>query len=219
MFYPERSEIMNILKKISALLLIIALAAGVMCGCGGDNQQAENTESTPAADAAYTVTVVDQNGNAVANVVMQLADEEGTTQLVVTGEDGTVSVDSAVAMECVTLSSIPEGYTADATVVSFEGTDLTIVLQGEENEDTTVTYTVTIVDQNGDPVPGVTLQLCDDEACKLPVTTDENGMATATYEASNYHVTLTELPGGYSSEVMEFSLDGMTEITITINLD
>ena len=84
-------------------------------------------------------------------------------------------------------------------------------------EDTKVTYTVYVVDQDGNPVSGVTVQLCDDANCKLPIHTDENGTASASYDASNYHVTLTQLPEGYSCDETEFHFDGdAIELTIVV---
>lgn len=211
---------MNFLKKISAMMLIVAMVAFVMCGCGND---AQNTESTGGsgntADTSYTVTVVDQNGNPVANVIMQLTDAEGGTQLAVTDATGVVTATS-VTYVSVTLSSIPNGYSSDVDVVEFGSEkDLVITLQADEVVSTDITYTVTIVDQNGKPVPGVTLQLCDDENCKLPVVTDESGTASCTYEEADYHVSLTEIPDGYSSEETSFEFGGSTEITIVINAE
>lgn len=214
---------MNFLKKISAMMLIVALVACVMCGCGNDAQNPSEPENTAmsAGDVLYTVTVMDQNDNAVSNVVLQFADVNGDTQLAVTGENGIVAVDSEVSLASVTLTSIPDGYTSTVTVVDFNGESaITIVLQAEEEASTDVTYTVTVKDQNGSPVPGVTVQLCDDEACKLPVVTDADGVAVCTYPESNYHVSLTELPGGYSSKETTFYFEeGSTEITIVINAD
>ena len=38
---------------------------------------------------------------------------------------------------------------------------------------TKVTYTVTVKDQNGDPVEGAAVQMCDDKGCKMPAATPE----------------------------------------------
>lgn len=78
------------------------------------------------------------------------------------------------------------------------------------------TYTVTVLDQNGNPVSGVKLQFCDDESCRLPVTTDEDGKVSVRYDESNYHITLTSVPEGYTAEQTEFYFDGATELTVTL---
>lgn len=38
-------------------------------------------------------------------------------------------------------------------------------------------YVVTVVDQDGNPVAGAMVLLCDDNMCYAPVTTNENGVA------------------------------------------
>ena len=214
---------MNFLRKFSVMLLIVAMVAAVMCGCSNNtNDATNNTTEATKGEETYTVKIVDQTGAPVVSVILQLTDAKGETSLAVTDANGTVSVTSATAMDMVTLSSIPSGYVTDEvpTSVKFNGeTELTITLVAEEVQNNNVTYTVTILDQNGAAVPGVTIQLCDDENCKLPVVTDENGVAVCTYEEAEYHVTLTELPDGYSSETREFLFNGATELTIVINAD
>ena len=79
-----------------------------------------------------------------------------------------------------------------------------------------VTYNVAVVDQDGTPVEGVIIQFCDDKTCKLPVVTDAEGKASASYEESNYHITITQADGYDYEEVYNFE-DGSTDITITIN--
>ncbi|MBQ9151513.1 MAG: Ig-like domain-containing protein [Clostridia bacterium] len=83
---------------------------------------------------------------------------------------------------------------------------------------TKVTYTVTVKDQNGDAVVGAAVQMCDDNGCKMPVPTDENGVATFTYDPSNYHITIVECPEGYTADpAQEFYFeDGSYELTAVI---
>lgn len=201
-------------NRLFAILAVAAMIAAVLCGCSNDG-----TGDTTAAPSAvtYSVTVVDQNGNAVPNVVVQFTDENGSTDLAVTGANGAASVESEAVMKNAVLGSIPEGYSSTVTEFSFGNEiDLRVTLTAEEATDNSVTYTVTVVDQNNAPVTNVILQFCDEENCKLPMATDENGVVTATYEDSEYHVTLTELPDGYSSEVTEFYFENGTELTIVL---
>lgn len=81
-----------------------------------------------------------------------------------------------------------------------------------------VTYTVTVKDQNGDPVVGAAVQMCDDKGCKLPVATNAEGVATFTYDPSHYHVTIQECPQGYTADPeQEYYFEGdSTELTVTI---
>ena len=84
---------------------------------------------------------------------------------------------------------------------------------------TKVTYTVTVKDQNGDPVEGAAVQMCDDKGCKMPAATNATGVVTFTYDPSNYHVTIVECPDGYTvdpEQVFYFEGDA-TELTVEIS--
>ena len=200
--------------RFAAILAVVALMAFALCGCNSGG-----TDDTTAAPVGgvYTVKVVDQAGNAVANTVVQFCDENGSTDLTVTNADGVATLESETTVKSIVLSSIPDGYSSTETEFTFDGSaELTVTLTAAEVVDTSVTYTVTVVDQNGDPVSNVILQFCDEENCKLPAATDENGIVTATYEASEYHITLTELPEGYTSEESVFYFEESTELTIVL---
>ena len=60
-------------------------------------------------------------------------------------------------------------------------------------------YTVTVVDQDGTPVPGVYVNFCTDETCQ-PVQSDENGVITFTGEPDAYHLQILTVPEGYGFE-------------------
>lgn len=87
-----------------------------------------------------------------------------------------------------------------------------------EAPSTKVTYTVTVKDQNGDAVVGAAVQMCDDNGCKMPVPTDENGVVTFTYDPSNYHITIVECPAGYTVDPTQsfYFAEGSTELTVEI---
>ena len=81
-----------------------------------------------------------------------------------------------------------------------------------------VTYTVTVKDQNGNPVEGAAVQMCDDSGCKMPAATDANGVVTFTYAPSNFHITVVECPDGYTCDTEQaFYFEGdSTELTATV---
>ncbi len=84
-----------------------------------------------------------------------------------------------------------------------------------------LTYKVTVVDQNGDPVQNVEVQMCDDAGCKLPAPTSADGTVTFTYAESNYHITLVTVPSGYTADTTtqyDFPADSC-ELTVTITKD
>ncbi|MGM9601199.1 MAG: hypothetical protein ACI3W5_06415 [Faecousia sp.] len=80
-----------------------------------------------------------------------------------------------------------------------------------------VAYTVYVVDEQGNPIPGGMLQFCLD-SCS-PVVIDENGVANFTGEAVNYDVKFLNMPEGYTysteEEVFHFA-QGETELTIVL---
>ena len=62
-----------------------------------------------------------------------------------------------------------------------------------------VTYTVTYVDQNGDPVPGVMCQVCDENMCQV-FTSDANGICKFTLPAKSYEIHTLKIPAGYEGD-------------------
>ena len=86
-------------------------------------------------------------------------------------------------------------------------------------EEETAKFTVTVVDQNGDPVPNVMVQLCTD-VCK-PMLADANGVATFNDEITDEHkISLSICPEGYETEYVGTNYiyleDGITEYTFEI---
>ncbi len=79
------------------------------------------------------------------------------------------------------------------------------------------TYSVTVLDQDNNPVVGAFVQLCL-EAC-VPAMTDENGVANFFLEENNYKVGFTVMPAGYdyAGEEQEwYFAEGENTMTITI---
>jgi len=88
---------------------------------------------------------------------------------------------------------------------------------GDTDAATTVTYTVTVTDEEGRPLSGVMLQLCQN-VC-VPGVTGENGKATFHLEKADYKVALITMPQGYAhvSDTEEFSFGaGKTELVVTL---
>lgn len=83
-----------------------------------------------------------------------------------------------------------------------------------------VTYTVTVVDQDGNPIAGAMVQMCKD-AC-VPGMTNENGVAEYSLAEDAYKVSFLSIPAGYtySSDVTEFYFEnGAHELTITLKAE
>ncbi len=80
-------------------------------------------------------------------------------------------------------------------------------------------YTVTVVDEGGNPISGALIQLCKDSC--TPTTTNERGVASwpNAEPADGYKVSFLKLPEGYAyaDETTEFYFGtGETKMTITL---
>ncbi len=66
-------------------------------------------------------------------------------------------------------------------------------------EPTTVTYTVTVKDANGEGIHNVLIQMCDTAGCRLPTPTNTEGTVVFTYNAaSDYRVKVVSAPEKYA---------------------
>lgn len=77
-------------------------------------------------------------------------------------------------------------------------------------------YTVTVVDQNGAPVEGASLQMCSDQKC-MNKKTDAEGKVSFSYSAGVYDLHLSKLPDGYSTDVKEMKTTA-DELNITLTV-
>ena len=78
-----------------------------------------------------------------------------------------------------------------------------------------VKYTVTVVDDAGNAVAGVMVQLCKDSC--VPAMTNDNGVAEFNLAENDYDVKFAIAPEGYENvqDVYKFDI-GKTELTITL---
>ncbi len=78
-------------------------------------------------------------------------------------------------------------------------------------------YTVTVTDQDANPVPGVYVNFCTDDMCALQQT---DGFGQILYEAENtrdiYHLQIIAVPEGYSFDRDEETYMGGTETELTL---
>ena len=80
------------------------------------------------------------------------------------------------------------------------------------------TYTVKVVDEGGNPIVNVLVQLCNAEGCH-PAPTNESGVAEFFMEEDSYEVKFVKLPSGYeysTEETVFHFADGSNELTITL---
>lgn len=82
-----------------------------------------------------------------------------------------------------------------------------------------VQYKVKVVDEGGNPVVGVMVQVCTDETCLMPVKTDDAGVAAfAPAAEGEYHANfLPGVPAGFEADAEVFYFaEGETELTIVL---
>lgn len=100
--------------------------------------------------------------------------------------------------------------TATTTTTTQATTTTTTVADGK------VTYTVTVTDEGGTPIPGAAVQLCLN-VCVAQVT---NAQGVATYlnlDEGDHKVSFINIPEGYSVDENEFHFDeGSYEMTIVL---
>ncbi len=90
----------------------------------------------------------------------------------------------------------------------------------EAADDGMTTYTVTILDEDGNPIPKSMVQLCMDTC--YPGVADDQGVATFKVPEADYKVSFLSLPAGYtySSEAQEFYFEsGSTDMTIVLKAE
>ena len=89
--------------------------------------------------------------------------------------------------------------------------------EAAQGESAMSTYTVTFVDQNGDPVPGCIINFCTDETC-VPTVADENGVATFEGAPYAYHLQVIKVPAGYEFDTTQefYAEEAGGELSFTV---
>lgn len=108
-----------------------------------------------------------------------------------------------------------EAPATEAPVVTEAPTEA--VEETEAADTGLTTYSVAVVDEEGNGIAGAMVQICQDTC--YPGITNEAGVAQFNVAEANYKVSFLALPAGYtySTEEQEFYFESnSTEITITL---
>lgn len=131
------------MRKFGVLLWVLCLIF-VLCACGAGGGKTTTPPVTtvptttaqpttaPSTDVTYTVYVKDADGNAMAGVLIQFCDDANVCKLpVATDAEGKVTVTYAPANYHVSVTVVPEGFTADADGYYFASgeTEMTVTLE------------------------------------------------------------------------------------------
>ena len=167
------------MNKIISLLLALVMLTGVLTmaiSCGdetpdptpdGDQTPGDGSNGDEEKGEEYILTIHDINGNPLANITVQFKYGDEETIAMTSGEDGKVSarIDTT---EDVTVNVVNPGEYGipEARDRKFKSNELTIVMPQM--------VTVKTVDEDGNPVADVAVQICH-SVCLSPIATDGSG--------------------------------------------
>ena len=229
---------MTAFKKILSLVLVICMLAAVcsLTACGGkdtnDDVSNDNNDNggnnNVTTDKTYTVTVLDGENTPVEGVKLVITDGK-SYPTATTDKEGKASVQlPADVTVSVMVTSVPNGYVKPEKVSGvyhgvFAKDSTEFTLKVEKEVDNKVEYTVRVVDQNGDAVVGMSIQLCPNGVCLAEkFVTNENGEITVKLTpGSAVDVKLEGLEGYTLPTPVKDSYhavieSGVTEATVTV---
>lgn len=100
--------------------------------------------------------------------------------------------------------------------VSSEAVSSEAASSEASTDETAAVFEVTVVDGDGNKVPGVMVQICKDSC--MPAKSDENGVAKFNLEITDgYKLSVMTCPNGYTYDGGDIYLEsGIKEYTLTI---
>ncbi len=217
---------MKSIKKLLAVLLSVCMLAAMLTltscvgnGTNGDNGDNGNNGGNNGITAkTYTVVVVDGDNNPVEGISLFIYDNSYTiSEQKITDQNGKVSVAPTLPFAGslnVMVTGVGESgcIMPENPMFAFEGDsqECKIILQKPAAEEMVI-HNVTVTDQNGNPVAGVTMQLCI-KLCQPCTPTDASGktscgIAESSLAEGSVMLKLLSVPEGYSKPE-EVNADG-----------
>lgn len=149
-----------------------------------------------------SVTVVDADGAAIENASVEVGGESATTDA-----DGVATVAILEGSQSVSVDA--DGYFAeDATVnVSENETEFEYALEAEPVE---YEYTMSVVDEDGEPVEGASVQVGGDT-----YTSDADGMVSVVLEEGDYEVSASAEDFETATQSVTVDADGEATLELT----
>lgn len=190
------------MKRILSILLAFALLVGGAFSLTACNDEPDSTPSpdqtptdkpTETEGTDYTVTVLDHEGNPIEGLTLKFAYEGKTSETLTTGADGKATAKLAtereVKVEFVDLKGYGAPSSKKATFETME-TELTITLNPN--------ITVIVVNEDGAPVAGVSVQICHN-VCLMPEDTNAEGKIVKAFAPKDkLKVSIAAVPDGYA---------------------
>ena len=221
---------MNNLKKILSVLLVLSLAVATLfaiTSCGGDKDpctmhidadgdkkcdkcEADMPPEEPGdGKATYTVTVKDDEGNAVAGAVVEIYLDgivrRGETE---TDANGVATFKLDEGNYSAAVVEVPAGYDFEEEKVALTGGAVTLEVSK------LLTYTVYVKDAAGNAIANASVQLCEDESCRMPKTTDANGKVEFTEARGEYKAKVLSINGTEITDEYHYLVNGSVTIVI-----
>ena len=109
----------------------------------------------------------------------------------------------------------PAGGTSSTVTTADNKPGSTATTTGS-SQSSKLTYTVTVLDADGNPIAGVEVQICDGDRCLLPNVTGEDGTVSFKTTSGNFKAQIKDAPEGYTYEAEYPFPAGETSLTITL---
>lgn len=207
------------MKRIIALLLAALMTVaclGVLCACndnGGSGEQ-PGGDPAPSAKNTFTLTLVDDTDAPVAGASVKFINAQTgkLLKLLTTDANGKAvyETEDDVTVKAQVLKA--EGYIFDATETYEFGEDGTLELVIDAATTAKETYTVYVVDENGNAVEGAYVHICrkgDSEICLVGKYTDADGKVTYDVDAGY------EWKAKFVDDTVYTEFGGSKEVTLT----
>ncbi len=217
------------MKRLLTLLLAVCLvlSLGACTPANPDNTDPGN--QPPASyNEDYVVLVVDQFGAVISNAFIGVTptDDPNTPAAspAKTNSYGiaTFNLDNSKTYKAGILATI-SGYTVDTVTKTAFGTNkVAIITVQKDAVPVAKNYTIIVVDQNGDPVQGITVQACIPGGVCTPFSATNAGGSSVNQivdENNEYKAQITGAPGDYtySKDYVDFDSNGVAIIKVTKN--
>ncbi len=219
----------KLISAILAAVLCLSLAFTLIsCGETPDNGGGTNDDGKP----TYTVTVTDTSGAPIEGVKLMISDGASIFENKTTDKDGKASLaldaeNTALGVMITTCDGYEKPTPSSGVFHAVFGNSKEITVKLSEKVTEMIEYTVKVVDQNGDAVEGVKLQICHSACVTCEELTGTDGITKQKLEAAKCNVTLKvgvlSVPEGYS--IPDATIDGQyhakievgeTEVTVTV---
>ncbi len=176
-------------------------------------------EDAAAEKLVYAITVTNEKREPISGVQVSITGTatvgETTKQVrenLTTNEKGVAAVKTYKGTYKATVK-VPTGYQAKTTEFTLTEQTPTLAVKFDTLVDTTTTYTVKVVDENGTPMANVVVMVDN-----MSATTDDTGIASVRLPAGTY-TAVVSVPQGYKSEQSAYEFAEATELTVKLLKD